>query len=102
MGIRSVIVFVITYLFGLFVKKWPALEKIPNDIIPQITYIVSILTEALAGYVSPTPAQAAESSPIPGVPFHDFLAGTLNWGVVQLFDLGIRKWFFGKVLKIKW
>lgn len=101
MGVKEILTFVVTYLFGILVKKWPKLEFIPNDIIPQLTYVMSILVAGLLPYVAPPLASAASAGSLPGVPQDAFVGGTLNWAAVQVFDLFVRKAFLVRLLKLK-
>jgi len=101
MGLKEVLTFVVTYLFGILVKKWPKLDFIPNDLIPQFTYVMSIIVSGLAPFVLPTPAEAAGMATLPGVPQDAFVGGTLNWAAVQVFDLFIRKAFLKGLFRLK-
>jgi hypothetical protein len=100
--IATLIETVLTYLVGIAIKKWPALEKVPNDIIPQITWVLSILMKAFEPYLTGTPAHAADSAAdVVPIPPAIMLAGTAQWALLQLFDLVGRKLIFGGLFKKK-
>jgi|SRR3972149_2299520 len=98
MNFAGIIQFVLTYVVGIAVKKYP---KIQNDYIPAITMIASILLESLKPFMGASSVEAAAPTLLPEVPASILVPAVQNWASVWLFDVLVRKGLFGSILKVK-
>lgn len=96
--IVSIIQVLLTWGAGIVLKKWP---QVANDLIPQITLILSMVLEVLKNAVMPTPVEASDGIPVP-LPPGVALPGLVNWacatGIDWLLNKILMKRVFGKKL----
>jgi len=97
---NQMIVGMLTWLIGTGLKR---IKGIPNDMLPQILYYVSIgasyAMAVLTNLIAATPAHAADGPvpmPPPAAPAVD---GTISWVLVNAWDWLGRKVLWGKLLK---
>ena len=102
--VNSVIAGAIAWVVGLILKRIPSF---PNDMIPQITYYVSLvaayIVEVLKQLGAPSIAHAAGEPPPIAPPPMDatFMDGSLGFILCHLWDWLGRKLILEKIVKKK-
>jgi len=113
MGPDQVVIFVLTYLGGIALKKWPEYK---NEYIPRAVWILAIFQQALTNLagigtvhtIAPAYAAAFASYGVPvqaalplGGDVAALLAGTKVWLATQVFHLVVEKALLKGLFRVK-